>query len=270
VNRRHVLITGASAGLGAAFARAYARAGASLVMTARRADRLERLAAELSAAYGTETLCIPADLADPGAVPLILERAGTGGRPVDILVNNAGYGLPGGWTQSDFPAQRAALEVMLTAPMHLCHACLPGMRARGFGRILNIASLAGLLPGGPGHTSYAAIKAALIRFSQSLAAECAGDGVRVLAVCPGLTYTEFHDVNATRASLAGLPRFLWQDADAVVAEAIAAAERPGAVRVTGRVNRLIAAASRLFPEGLLHKAASGVLARVRTDGQRPD
>jgi hypothetical protein len=256
---RLALITGASAGLGAAFAEAYARRGCSLLLTARRLDRLEAAAAQLRSRHGVEVACIRADLSVPMALETALAERGPGAPDIDILVNNAGYGLPGGWVDSSWQDQAAALEVMLTAPMRLSHALLPGMRRRRFGRILNISSLAGLVPGGPGHTSYAAIKAALLRFSQSLSAECAGQGVHVTAVCPGLTLTEFHDVNGARQSLSRLPRWVWQTADEVAEQAVGASERGRCVVVTGRVNQAAAALIRLLPENAAHAAAVAVL-----------
>jgi short-subunit dehydrogenase len=258
VTGRLALVTGASAGIGAAFARLYAQAGCDLVLTARREDRLEALAAELRAAHGVRAMTIAADLSKPGAVDVILGEIAAAGATVDVLVNNAGYGLPGTWRGTTWEAQAAALQLMLTAPLELSHKLLPGMVERRWGRILNIASLAGFAPGGPGHTTYAAIKSALIRFSQSLHAELEGTGVHCTAVCPGLTYSEFHDVNGTRARVSQAPARFWQSAEEVVEAGYDASEHNRAVVVTGATNKLIAVAARITPDALAMEISKGL------------
>ena len=195
---RLALITGASSGIGAAFARLYAEHGYDLALTARRADRLEAVADDMSLRYGVETLVIPADLADPAAPEALLGQIAAHGRAVDALVNNAGYGMPGAYLSAPWPEHGAFLQVMLTAVCELTHKVLPGMIERKFGRIVNVSSLSGLMPGSPGATLYTATKAFLVRFSQSLHLETQGTGVHVSALCPGLTYTEFHDANHMR------------------------------------------------------------------------
>ncbi len=245
--RRCALVTGASAGIGAAFARALAARGCDLVLTARRTARLEALAAELD---GVRCHVLPADLAEEGAVVRLVAEIEARGLAIDWLVNNAGYGLPGTFLASDWPAHAAFLRVMVEAPTELAHALLPGMRARGWGRVVNVASLAGFLPGSAGHTLYGAVKAYWITVSESLALELAGSGVHVCALCPGFTHSEFHDVTGTRASVARLPGWMWQSADAVVAEGIDAVERGRPVHVTGAANRAIKRAVGLLPDRL--------------------
>ena len=199
--RRLCLITGASAGIGAAFARVFASHGYDLALTARRKDRLEALADELESTCGVRTLVIPADLADPAAPAQIFATIGDHGLQVDALVNNAGYGIPGAFRTADWVAQAAMLQVMLTSVCSLTHLALPGMIERRFGRIITVASLAGLIPGSPGHTLYGPVKAFGVRFSESVHAETRGSGVHVTALCPGFTHSEFHDVNNTRKGL---------------------------------------------------------------------
>jgi len=201
MDRRLALVTGASAGIGAAFARIYASHGYDVALSARRPDRLERLAEEISLRYGVETLTVAADLAQPTAPAAILDHLAAHGRTVDALVNNAGYGLPGLYADTRWEDQQAFLQVMLHAPSELAHRVLPGMVERRFGRIVNVASLAGLIPGSAGHTLYGATKAYLVRFSQSLHLENLATGVQVSALCPGFTYSEFHDVNGTRVQM---------------------------------------------------------------------
>jgi len=249
MTRRLCLITGASAGIGAAFARTYARHGYDLALTARRADRLEALAEAIRAEHGVEALVVAEDLAAPGAVDRILEAIKAHGRVVDALVNNAGYGLPQRYADSAWAEQAAFLQVLLVAVCEMTHKVLPGMIARDFGRIINVASLAGLVPGTAGATLYGATKAFLVRFSQSLHLETRGQGVHVSALCPGFTYSEFHDVNHTRAHMSrSLPRWMWLDAETVAARGYAAVEADRTICVTGAPNKVIAALAKIIPD----------------------
>lgn len=244
------LVTGASAGIGAAFARELAARGHDLVLVARRADRLHALATELGERHGTQAHVMPADLADPAAPRQLVDALQQAGLAVDWLINNAGYGVPGTFGASDWPVHADFLQVLVTAPTELAWRLLPGMRERGYGRIVNVASLAGHVPGSAGHTLYAASKAYLIKFSQSLALENRPSGIHVCALCPGFTWSEFHDVTGTRPLVGKLPRFMWQSAEAVVREGIEAVERGTVVQVTGRVNRAIKALAKLTPDRL--------------------
>lgn len=249
MDRRLALVTGASAGIGAAFARIFASHGYDVALTARRGDRLETLAEEIRMRSGVETLTVAADLAEPDAPAKILERLAAEGRVVDALVNNAGYGLPGTFASTSWADQQAFIQVMMTAPAALAHSVLPGMVERRFGRIVNVASLAGLAPGTAGHTLYAASKAFLIKFSQSLHLEGGPSGVHVTALCPGFTYSEFHDVNGTRAQIsAATPPWLWMGADEVAAAGYEAVEANRAISVPGAPNKAIAAVAKLIPD----------------------
>lgn len=264
--RRLALITGASAGIGAAFAQAYARRNWDIALTARRGDRLEALAQRLAGAHGVSAWVIPADLADPQAPDAILAALRRqAAREPDALVNNAGYGPTSTFAGSDWAEQVGFMQVMMTAPAALTHACLPGMLARGYGRIIQVASIAGLAPGMPSMTLYGAVKAFLIRFAQALNLECAGSGVHISALCPGLTYSEFHDANRTRAQLSRIPKPFWAEADAVAEAAIAAVERNQAVFVPGAVNKLMTALLRLTPEPLTEAAMKRTLKRLGPD-----
>jgi short-subunit dehydrogenase len=249
MDRRLALITGASAGIGQAFARIFASHGYDLALTARRGARLEALADDIRLRYGGETLVIPADLADREAPVAILEAVQANGRQVDALVNNAGYGLPGAYADTRWEDQKAFLQVMVTAPCELAHRVLPGMLERRFGRIVNVASLAGLIPGGAGHTLYGATKALMVRFSQSLHLETEAQGVHVSALCPGFTYSEFHDVNGTRAQVsASTPDWLWLGADEVAAAGYEAVEANRPICVPGSPNKAIAAVAKVLPD----------------------
>jgi len=247
--RRLALITGASAGIGAAFARILASHGYDVALTARRADRLEALAAEIRLRFGVEAYAIPADLADPTGVDAVLAGVEAQGRVVDVLVNNAGYGLPGTYATTAWADQGKFLQVMLTSVCELAHKVLPGMIERRFGRIVNVASLAGLVPGAAGHTLYAATKGFLVKFSQSLHLENLSTGVHVSALCPGFTYSEFHDVNGTRAQVSqSLPAWLWLGADEVAASGYEAVEANRPVCVPGAPNKTIAAIAKILPD----------------------
>lgn len=269
--RRLCLVTGASAGIGAELARVYAERGYDLALTARRADRLEALAGELSARWGATCLTVSADLAEPGAADTILEALSRAGRHADALVNNAGYGLPGTFAATSWADQAAFLQVLATAPTELAHKVLPGMLARGFGRIMNVASLAGHLPGSAGHTLYAAVKAYMVKFSQSLHSETLGTGVQVSALCPGFTFSEFHDVNGTRGQVSQMPSWMWQDARTVAVQGFEALERNNPVLVTGGANKAIAALAKLLPDPVALKLVQRQSSRFRRlDGPAAD
>ena len=249
-SRRLMLITGASAGIGAEFARQYAARGWDLALTARRADRLETLARELEAEHNIKALTITADLAAPAAVDLILAYIDEAGRHVDGIVNNAGYGLPGTFFNTSWQAQADFIQVLSTAPIELVHKCLAGMAERNYGRIINVASLAGYTPGSNGHTLYASVKSSLIKFSESIHAEAhaAGYNINCTALCPGFTYSEFHDVNGTREKAQEMPGWLWMDAAPVVEAGIIAVTRGQPVVVPGAVNKGLATLTRILPE----------------------
>lgn len=241
------LVTGASAGIGETFARSYAARGANVILVARREDRMRALAAGLEAEYGVKTKIVAADLADPEAPQRIFDALAADGTAVDILVNNAGFGLPGHYTENAWEAHRAFLELMVTSYAHLTRLFLPGMLERDYGRIIQVASLAGLVPGSAGHTLYGPAKAFLVSFAQSLAAECEGTGVNASAVCPGFTYSEFHDVNATRGLVSQLPKYMFMEAEPVVEGAIAAVEKGEPVYVPGAWNKFTACFVRMLP-----------------------
>jgi len=247
--RRLCLITGASAGIGAAFARIYASHGYDLALTARRQDRLEQVAEDVRLRHGAEVLVIPADLADPSAPDLVLGEIAAHGRQVAALVNNAGYGLKGRFSATGWAEQAAMLQVMLTSVVELTHKTVPGMVERGFGRVVNVASLAGLIPASPGQSLYTPIKAFLVKFSETLHVENQDTGVHVTALCPGFTYTEFHDVNQTRRQIErAAPPWMWLGADEVAAAGYEAAEANRPICVTGAPNKAIAAIAKIVPD----------------------
>ena len=165
-------------------------------------------------------------------------------------MNNAGYGVPGRYLSADWKTHADFLQVMIVAVSELTHRFLPAMEAAGYGRIVNVASLAGLVPASAGHTLYGAAKSFLIRFSEALALEVKERGVNVSALCPGFTYTEFHDVNGMRERVSKLPKLLWLDAASVARLGLDAVERGQTRCITGRANRVIAGISKYLPDGL--------------------
>jgi short-subunit dehydrogenase len=255
------LVTGASAGIGAAFAVALAARGYGLLLTARRADRLEALAGALRQAHGVSVDVCPLDLAEPDAPARLVDWVG--GRRVDVLVNNAGYGVPGRYGDADWPTHARFLQVMVTAVCEVTHRLLPDMLARGYGRIIHVASLAGHVPAPAGHTLYAASKAFLIRAAEALHAEYAPRGIHCTAVCPGFTYTEFHDVLGTRDRVNRLPRWVWQSAPEVVEEGYAAVMRGTPVHITGRGNRLMAWLTRVVSPATARRMVAATGDRFR-------
>jgi short-subunit dehydrogenase len=251
MDRRLALVTGASAGIGAAFARRLAAEGYDLALTARRRERLEALGEELRERHGAGVWIAPADLSAPQGPQVVIDQLAAAGRPVAVLVNNAGYGLPGAFAQTAWADQRAQLQLMAVSPCELAHRLAPDMRAQGFGRIVNVASLAGLVPGMAGRTLYAATKSLMIKFSESLHLELRPHGVHVTALCPGFTYTEFHDVNGSRAQISrATPRWAWGSAEAVVDAGWRAAQANRPVCLPGLVNKAAAALCRIVPDRL--------------------
>jgi hypothetical protein len=242
------LITGASAGIGAAFAQAYAARGHDLALVARRADRLEALAAELSAAHGIEAFAAPADLAGFEAHRAVLAAVAARGRVVDVLVNNAGFSIAQSFTGVPWERQRDFLMTLVVNACGFTYDVIPGMVARGRGSIINVASLAGFAPGAAGHSLYPGAKSLAIKFTQSLAAELKGTGVRATAICPGFTLTEFAEANGTKQVMDSAPRHFFQTPEQVVAATLAANDRGKVVVVPGWHNKLAVAVLKLTPE----------------------
>ncbi len=245
----HALVTGASAGIGREFCRQLAADGYDVVAVARRGERLAALARELQAAHAVDITVVVVDLGEPDAVSTILAQVS--GFEIDLLVNNAGYGVPGRYLSSPWPVHARFQRVMMDVVAELTHALVAEMCRRQRGAIINVASLAGFMPGSAGHTLYAAAKAWMIRFSESLALECEADGVRVCALCPGFTYSEFHDVTGTRAQLASLPGWMWMSAERVVREGLAASAAGRLIHIPGRINRALAALAAWLPRALV-------------------
>jgi short-subunit dehydrogenase len=263
--RRRALVTGASAGIGEAFARLLAAEGYDLILTARRRERLEALAVALGQAHSVHVDVVPENLALPEAPERLAAKLAERLLQVDLLVNNAGYGVPGRYAATAWSQQRDFLQVLVVAVAELTHRLLPGMIDRQWGRIINVASLAGLLPAVAGHTLYAASKAFVISFSESLALETRRHGIHVTASCPGFTLSEFHDVTGTRAQVSRMPRFMWLEAAEVARSSYDAVMAGRTVYVPGRLNRTMASMSRMLPRRVVSavmKRSAGNFRRV--------
>jgi short-subunit dehydrogenase len=250
------LVTGASAGIGEAFARRLARSGYSLVLVARRSDRLEALADALQRQHAVEAQALAADLAAPDDIERVagvasdLSEAGR----LDLLINNAGFGTVGNYADLPLHSQLDMLNVHVTTTMSLTRAVLPGMLRRRRGGIVNVASTAGWYPL-PGNATYSATKRFLINFSESLQSELDGTGLCVQAVCPGFTYSEFHDTAAYRASgfrRERLPWFVWQTAEQVVEASLNALGRE-VVCIPGMHNRAVTMMRMFVPSAILRQ-----------------
>jgi len=249
-----VLITGASAGLGSEFARCYAARGDDVILVARRADRLEALAGELTARHGIRCETIAADLAAPDAAETLMTEVARRGLVVDILINNAGFGARGDFAELDVAMQARMIDLNCRTLMTLCHAVLPGMIARKSGGILNVASTAAFQPG-PWMAVYYATKAFVLSFSEALHEEVKAKGVRVATLCPGATRTEFGDVadmtSSTLFKFAGEP-------GQVVRDGMRALDGNRAVKVSGLANAMLAGSIRFTPRFLARRIAGSL------------
>lgn len=243
---RRALVTGASSGIGDAFARALAARGCDLVLVARRGDRLEKLAADLGP-QGVMAEVLPADLAEADGQEAVARRLRDAEAPVDLLVNNAGLGLTGAFAGNDPAAIDRVVAVNMTAVVRLTHAALPGMIARRRGGVINVGSVAGLLPGAPNFATYAASKAFVRTFTEGVAAETRRTGVRVTCVLPGYVRTEM----TTDLQERGMPGPAWVSRERVVAEALRALAAGRPMVVPGAQYKTVDGLLRLLPRTLV-------------------
>lgn len=248
--RKVALITGASAGLGIEFARQLSRDGHRLVLVARRKDRLDSLARELE-----DARAIDLDLSQPGAADRLMKNLAGSKESVDILVNNAGFGLWGKVASQDGAKLREMIDLNCGTLTELSRAVLPDMIERQSGAILNVASTAAFQPG-PGMAVYFATKAFVLSFTEALHEEVKSAGIRVSALCPGPTRTEFGDV----AGFAGGKMFekMGMDAAAVVEQGLRSLEHNQAIRVTGMLNKVGAATTRFVPRPIIRKIVGSI------------
>ena len=232
------LITGASAGLGAEFARQLASQGKGLVLVARRREPMEELAAELRQSHGVNVEVIASDMTDPDTPAWLQAEMQARGLQVDYLINNAGSEGPDLIRTRNWPRNDAYLRLMMTSVAAMCHEFIPGMVERGFGRVVNVASVAGRMTVG-GDYSYGPTKAYLIALSKGLSSAFKSQGVYVMALCPGFTHTEFHASEKLTAMKKATPGFAWYDADIVIREGLAALEKGKDEYTSGRLYRFL-------------------------------
>ncbi len=254
--REWALVTGASAGLGEVFARRLAERGMKLVLTARRGDRLRKLGDELRQRHGTEVVVIETDLAEPGAAADLWGRAADD-RPIHLLVNNAGFGAQGDFHDLPLERQTAMVNLNCVAPLELAHMALPAMRDRGEGGIINVASIAAFQPV-PTLAVYAASKAFVLSLSEALWSENRDAGVRVLALSPGRTPTEFQEVAGTGSTDGA---FGLRTPEQVVHAGLRALEKGRSSEVPGLENHLATWLVRVAPRSLLVRALKGMVRR---------
>ncbi len=248
-------MTGASSGIGDAFARRLAAEGTSLVLVARRAERLEALAAELA----VPAEVVPADLADAEGVRLVEKRLASTTDPVDLLVNNAGFGTSGPFVESDVEREDEEIRLNVLALVRLTRAALPGLVQRGAGAIVNVASVAGF-QASPNNATYGATKAFVLAFTEAVAEEVRGTGVGIQVLAPGFTRTEFQstaDYDTSR-----LPAAAWQTPEQVVGESLAALAKGKVVCVPGRQNKLLVGSTALLPRVAKRRIAGFVSRRA--------
>lgn len=239
------LVTGATVGIGESFTRLLASKGYNIALVARDEVRLHERAGELREKYGIQTFVLPADLATKSGVKSVEKYIQS--YEIEVLINNAGFAINKVFTASDLGDEQDLLNVLVRTPMRLMHVILPGMKERKSGTIINVSSVAGFIAGG----TYSAAKSYLTVLSESINADLKGSGVKVSALCPGFTRTEFH--KHARMKMKGLPSFLWLNADKLVAKAWKDAQANKPVSIPGWQYKLLIAIISITPRGLIRR-----------------
>jgi hypothetical protein len=252
------LVTGATAGIGESFTRLLAKNGYNVILVARDLPRLQERAAALEANFKISTKTIQADLATDAGCKSIEDFIAS--HEVDVLINNAGFGINKAFTLSQLDAEQALLDVLVRTPMRLMHRVLPGMKARNNGVIINVSSVAGWIAGG----TYSASKSYLTVLSESLHTELASTNVKVSALCPGFTRTEFHQRG--RMSMKALPPFMWLNSDKLVATAWKEAVAGKALSVPGWQYKALTIVMRNAPRSMVRKIGMNI--RIKQRGKK--
>ncbi|NNL65724.1 MAG: SDR family oxidoreductase [Myxococcales bacterium] len=261
--QRTALVTGASSGIGLSFCHRLARDGYRLVLVARRAERLEAIAKQLEQEHGIETEVFPADLVrkeELGSVEALLASEPT----LDLLVNNAGFGTTGPLASLDPDGEDSEIRLNVLALVRLTRAVLPGMIERGHGGIVNVSSMAGF-SAGPYMATYAATKAFVNAFTEGVHEELRGTGVKIQALCPGFTRTEFQEVAGVGEN--PLPDFVWQEPDEVVEASLAGLESGSLIVVPGLANQALATVGSAVPRGIMRRVLGTVMGRMLADSR---
>ena len=251
------LVTGATAGIGAAYAELLAKAGFDLVLVARDLPRLNTVANNLKKSYKIKVETIKADLTKPIQLAKVEKRLANAAKPIEVLINNAGFGIKDSFLDSELKREQELLDVLVTAPMRLTHAVLPHMVKRNSGVIVNVSSIASWIAGG----TYSSAKSYLTVFSEYLNNELKGTKVKVSALCPGFTRTEFHQRG--RMKMTGLPNFMWLSAEKVVAHSWKAAKSGKAISVPGWQYLVLSSISRFGPRPLVRRIGMNVRKKQR-------
>ena len=241
------LITGATAGIGAAYAKLLAKEGFDLVLVARDLPRLKGVAKELSKLYKIKAETIKADLTKPAQLAKVEKRLANNSKPIEVLINNAGFGLKDSFLVSNLAREQELLDVLVTAPMRLSHAVLPGMIKRNSGSIVNVSSVASFIAGG----TYSAAKSYLTVFSEYLHTELRDTNIKVSALCPGFTRTEFHARGKMKMS--GLPNYMWTAVDQVVAKSWRYVKAGKVICIPGWQYMLLSSIARIAPRPIVRK-----------------
>jgi hypothetical protein len=253
-------VTGASAGLGAVFADRLAREGHDLILVARNRERLVALAGQLGSTYGIQAEVDAADLSQPADLRRI-ERRVAEQADLDLLINNAGFGTIGPFAELDVEREEEEIRLNVVALVRLTRAALPGMIARGRGSIVNVSSMASFQPG-PFNATYGATKAYVTSFTEALHEELRGSGVRVQALCPGFTRTEFQERAGIDTS--DIPALAWMTSEAVVDASLAALRRGDVVFVPGVANRVVVGLTGITPRSVVRRVVGGMMRRRRS------
>ena len=251
------LVTGATAGIGAAYAKRLAKEGYDLILVARDKKRLTDSAKSLSMEFGVKCEILVADLTKSTQLAKVEKRLASKVKPIEVLINNAGFGINKSFLDSARDAEQALLDVLVTAPMRLTHSVLPIMKERNSGIVVNVSSVASWIAGG----TYSAAKSYLTVFTESLHTELRGTKVNISALCPGFTRTEFHQRG--RMKMTGLPNFMWLSAEKVVARSWKAAKSGKAISVPGWQYLILSSISRFGPRPLVRRIGMNVRKKQR-------
>ena len=255
--KKIALITGATAGIGSSFARLLAKKDYDLVLVARDETRLQEFAKRLSSEYSVDCEVLRADLSVAEQVALVETRLIDSARPIEVLINNAGFALKESFLKSAIAAEQEHFDVLVRTPMRLMHAVLPEMKSRDSGVIINVSSVASWLTGG----SYSAAKSYLTVLSESLHSELRGTTVKVMALCPGFTHTEFHQ--RAKMRMGGLPEFMWLKSDEVVEKAWNDASAGKAISIPGRQYQILSTLARFLPRPLIRNFGTTIRRKQR-------
>jgi short-subunit dehydrogenase len=251
------LVTGATAGIGAQYARLLAREGFDLILVARDKKRLSATANGLTKEFGIKVDLLPGDLTKPLQLEKVRKRLSDKKKPVDVLINNAGFGINKSFLESEIKAEQELLDVLVTAPMRLTHAVLPGMLQRNTGVIVNVSSVASWIAGG----TYSAAKSYLTVFTESLHTELRSTKVKISALCPGFTRTEFHQRG--RMKMKGLPNFMWLSAEKVVEKSWRDANAGKVISIPGWQYLILSSISRFGPRPMVRRIGMNVRKKQR-------